>query len=259
MLTRLVQCLPAFGRNGNEPGRVDYMTHLSLFSGIGGLDLAAEMAGFTTAGQCEWADYPTKVLEKHWPDVPKWRDVHGLTAADFTARTGLETVTVMSGGSLASRTALQESVKRLLTSVICGQSSGESFAKLSPDLLWLKTCQGYCQVMMDGSLETYSGTLPKWGLMLDGQLYQPQALEPYIDESGWRLLQTPSASATGGYSVGSVKKKIKGEMKRKSGATIGGGLLQDKALLPYYKNGTQNRLNPLFLESMMGFPKNWTE
>ena len=77
---------------------VSGMTHLSLFSGIGGLDLAAEWAGFKTVGQCEWADYPTKVLEKHWPDVPRWRDIHGLSAADFKRRVGINTVTVISGG-----------------------------------------------------------------------------------------------------------------------------------------------------------------
>ena len=55
------------------------LTHFSLFSGIGGIDLAAEWAGFESVGQCEWADYPTKVLEKHWPDVPRWRDVRDVT------------------------------------------------------------------------------------------------------------------------------------------------------------------------------------
>ena len=74
------------------------LTHLSLFSGIGGLDLAAEMAGFRTVGQCEWADYPTKVLEKHWPDVPRWRDIRTLIGDDFYERTGLRTVDVVSGG-----------------------------------------------------------------------------------------------------------------------------------------------------------------
>lgn len=74
------------------------LTHLSLFSGIGGLDLAAEWAGIETVGQCEWADYPTKVLEKHWPDIPRWKDIRTLTGGSFYERTGRRTVDIISGG-----------------------------------------------------------------------------------------------------------------------------------------------------------------
>jgi DNA (cytosine-5)-methyltransferase 1 len=74
------------------------LTHFSLFTGIGGLDLAAEWAGFTTVGQCEWADYPTKVLEKHWPDVDRWRDVRDVTAKSIQDKGIKEKITALSGG-----------------------------------------------------------------------------------------------------------------------------------------------------------------
>lgn len=74
------------------------MNHLSLFTGIGGIDLAAEWAGFTTVGQVEINDYATKVLEKHWPNVPRWRDIRDVTAESFERVTGLRTVDLVSGG-----------------------------------------------------------------------------------------------------------------------------------------------------------------
>ena len=74
------------------------LTHLSLFSGIGGLDLAAEWAGFRTVGQVEKDDYANKILGKHWPNVPRWEDIKDVTI--HTVReAGIEHApTVLSGG-----------------------------------------------------------------------------------------------------------------------------------------------------------------
>jgi len=51
------------------------ITFGSLFAGVGGLDLGLERAGMECVWQVEIDDYATKVLEKHWPDVRRWRDV----------------------------------------------------------------------------------------------------------------------------------------------------------------------------------------
>jgi DNA (cytosine-5)-methyltransferase 1 len=61
---------------------------ISLYSGIGGLDLGLERAGMECVAQVEKDNYCQKVLKKHWPDVPKFKDVHdvgkhNLPAADL--------------------------------------------------------------------------------------------------------------------------------------------------------------------------------
>lgn len=55
------------------------MFMLDLFSGIGGITLAAEWAGIETVAFCEIDPYCQKVLRKHWPDVPIFDDVRKLT------------------------------------------------------------------------------------------------------------------------------------------------------------------------------------
>lgn len=54
------------------------MKMLSLFSGIGGLDLAAEWAGIKTVMFCEKDLFCQQILRKHWPDVPIATDVKNV-------------------------------------------------------------------------------------------------------------------------------------------------------------------------------------
>jgi DNA (cytosine-5)-methyltransferase 1 len=68
------------------------MKYGSLFSGIGGIDLGLDRAGMTCAWQVENNEWCQKVLTKHWPDVPKFRDIREVHGRE------LEPVDLICGG-----------------------------------------------------------------------------------------------------------------------------------------------------------------
>ncbi|MDD5338209.1 MAG: DNA (cytosine-5-)-methyltransferase [Dehalococcoidales bacterium] len=74
------------------------MKKLSLFSGIGGDDLASEWAGIETICFVEKDKYCQKVLKKHWPDIPIIEDVQDVTKEKVKEVTGQEWIDIISGG-----------------------------------------------------------------------------------------------------------------------------------------------------------------
>lgn len=60
---------------------MEKFTHGSLFSGIGGFDLAAEWMGWENKFHCEWNEFGQKVLHHYWPNAECFTDI---TKSDFT-------------------------------------------------------------------------------------------------------------------------------------------------------------------------------
>jgi DNA (cytosine-5)-methyltransferase 1 len=69
------------------------MTHGSLFSGIGGFDLAAEWMGWENIFHCEWNSFGQKVLKYHFPNSISYEDI---TKTDFTIHRGR--IDILTGG-----------------------------------------------------------------------------------------------------------------------------------------------------------------
>jgi DNA (cytosine-5)-methyltransferase 1 len=69
------------------------MKHGSLFSGIGGFDLAAEWMGWENVFHCEWNEFGKRVLNYYWPKAISY---HDITKTDFTIHRG--TIDILTGG-----------------------------------------------------------------------------------------------------------------------------------------------------------------
>ena len=69
------------------------LTHGSLFSGIGGFDLAAQWMGWKNIFQVEKDEWCRKVLAKNFPKTERFADIKDFTGYEYTNR-----IDVISGG-----------------------------------------------------------------------------------------------------------------------------------------------------------------
>ena len=122
----------------------------SLFSGYGGLDLAVSaVTGARVAWHCEWDDAPSKILEKHFPGVPNYRDV---SKVDFTQ---VEPVDILTGGfpcqdlSLAGKRAgLREGTRSGLWSEFA-----RAIEEIRPRLVVIENVRGILSAKAHSELE----------------------------------------------------------------------------------------------------------
>ena len=69
------------------------MNHASLFSGIGGFDLAASWTGWDNIFQVEKDPFCQKVLAKNFPDTKRYGDIYEFDGKEYTG-----TVDILTGG-----------------------------------------------------------------------------------------------------------------------------------------------------------------
>jgi len=68
------------------------LTHGSLFSGLGGIDLGFDRAGIETKWQVEINPFCREILTQHWPNVRRYEDVKTIRGRE------IEKVDIISGG-----------------------------------------------------------------------------------------------------------------------------------------------------------------
>lgn len=184
----------------------------------------------------------------------------------------------------ASPTPWLADAAALRMTAISGLSSSDSFARLNPDGSWRKTCQGYSQVMLDGSLARFSETWPRAGMTRNGTAYRRVPLAPLTGEIGSGSWPTPCAEDAKNVPYQKGNHGVRYPMllgavapermwptptgrDHKDGsaqacANVPGNWLLGRVIHESSRqrpdSGVSGSLNPVFVEWLMGYPLGWT-
>ena len=179
----------------------------------------------------------------------------------------------------ASRSAQQENDKANKTHGIYGPSVSEPYAFYDPDTHCLRMCEG---TLVSGFPE-YLQTLPVSGLMRNGRLFQQLRSVHHTKGTGYSLWPTPRITGSG-EDIALIQERFRNGLKysyrleeavalwptpqaNSWGATGHRNQLQkqvdngtitqaEKAAM---SSGNGGKLNPQWVEWLMGFPPGWTD
>lgn len=257
---------------------------VSFFAGIGGFDYGFEQAGMRTVWQCEKKEFCLDILEKHWPDVPRAKDIQGVNANDIPdaeiwtggfpcqdvslarmgPRSGLRGE--QSGlfydfaqliGSRRPQVVVLENVAALLSS-----HDGRDFAvilrtlaDIGYGLAWRVLDSRYFGIPQSRTRVFIVGTLgdPTGA----GQvLFEPECGDRDFEKSRshGKKSVSPFAISVGNNEQGFVKKLahcLYAESARHTGTDWSRNYVS-------YPKGRVRRLTPLETERLQGFPDGWT-
>lgn len=166
------------------------MTFGSLFAGIGGFDLGLERAGMTCKWQVEIDDYATKVLEKHWPHVKRYRDVREVGAHN------LEPVDLICGGfpcqdlsCAGDQAGIQEGTRSGLW-----LQYARIIRELRPQWVLAENVPGLLSANAGRDMGRILGDLAACGLDVEWQCIPASAFgAPHLRERVWILAYTQHA------------------------------------------------------------------
>jgi len=253
------------------------MTHGSLFSGIGGFDLAAEWMGWDNVFHCEWNPFGQKVLKHHFPNSISYNDI---TKTNFSIHEG--SIDILTGGfpcqpySNAGKQLGKSDERHLFPEML------RAIKEIKPRYIVGENVRGLVS-WGGGGYSTRCAMIWKGkGMQYNRFLFQLQVSAHRTKEIGYGLLLTPTTKEDP-VNLEKFKKRME---KYPNGTTMPNLATQIFQMLPTpsanedsYRlkgdtqaskcleamartggliNGKASQLSPLFVEEMMGFPKNWT-
>lgn len=273
-----------------------YISHGSLFSGIGGFDLAAEWIGWENIFHCEINEFCTKILNYHFPNAEHYADI---TKTDFTKWRGK--IDVLTGGfpcqpfSVAgSRKGTDDNrylcpemlraIQEIRPTWIVGENVGGIITMVQPG----KTLELGCSTSLFGEdyedeemhqqfvVETVCTDLEREGYSVQPILVPACAIgAPHRRDRVWFIANCTDTGVEAMQcrrkdrisTVGAITntESQQSERYRPEQSTNGqrnkGNL--EEAIAKIIQNtpcedGKISQLNPLFVEEMMGFPLMWT-